>query len=218
MFNCIVSFSGGKDSLLALHKIKELGYNPVVLVMWSLESGISYRHCIETPFIKAYQDALGIPVVNINLKPKSDNKTAIEALKQLKEKYKADTFVTGDINGKRAIRTQELIAKESGLDTYFPLRDKLTLDCVKESINLGYKSIIKSIASNKIANDYLGKELNFKTIEELKDLGVDPSGEDNSYHSMVYDGPLFIHPLNIVTGDVVGYEEKRMIKTYLKEK
>jgi len=215
MSNCIVSFSGGKDSILALHKIKELGYKPKVLVMWSLACGISYRHCIETPFIKAYEDALGIPVISINLDRESDNKIAIEALKQLKEKYNADTFVTGDINGKRAIKTQKLLAKESNLKIFLPLCDKKTIDCTLEAIDLGYKCLIKSIANEKIPTEYLGKQLNLNMIEDLKNLDVDPSGEDNSYHTMVYDGPVFIHPLSLKTGDVVACGEKRMIKTYL---
>ena len=42
-----------------------------------------------------------------------------------------------------------------------------------------------------------------QVITELTRTGIDPSGEEGEYHTMVFDGPIFSFPVHIQHGDRV---------------
>jgi diphthine-ammonia ligase len=59
--NCFSSWSGGKDSCLALYKAIEEGYClKKLFTMFSMESGISSAHRLKEEIIKAQANAIGI--------------------------------------------------------------------------------------------------------------------------------------------------------------
>jgi diphthamide synthase (EF-2-diphthine--ammonia ligase) len=44
---------------------------------------------------------------------------------------------------------------------------------------------------NFLGEEFLGKELVKDVVNEIKNLGCDPSGENGEYHTLVFDGPIF---------------------------
>ena len=42
-----------------------------------------------------------------------------------------------------------------------------------------------------MSEEFLGKELNRKIIDDIKSTGADACGENGEYHTFVVDGPLF---------------------------
>ena len=47
-----------------------------------------------------------------------------------------------------------------------------------------------------MSEEFLGKELNRKIIDDIKSTGADACGENGEYHTFVSDGPLFKNPIN----------------------
>jgi diphthamide synthase (EF-2-diphthine--ammonia ligase) len=39
---------------------------------------------------------------------------------------------------------------------------------------------------------------------EFKELGIDPSGENGEYHTVVLDGPIFKNEVNVAKKEVVN--------------
>lgn len=61
--NSFVSWSGGKDSCLALYKAMELGYKPVkIFTMFGMEE-ISSSHRLNEKNIQAQAESIGIDYV-----------------------------------------------------------------------------------------------------------------------------------------------------------
>ena len=59
--NCFISWSGGKDSCLALYEAIQQGYTvKKMLTMFSVENGISSAHRLKEEIIKAQGSAIGI--------------------------------------------------------------------------------------------------------------------------------------------------------------
>ena len=52
-------------------------------------------------------------------------------------------------------------------------------------------------------NDFLGKILEYQVISDMKDVGIDASGENGEYHTVVIDGPIFSFPLQLEKGQRV---------------
>ena len=59
--NCFVSWSGGKDSCLALFRAMSQGYKPKMLfTMFSIENDVSSAHRLNEDIIKAQVNALDL--------------------------------------------------------------------------------------------------------------------------------------------------------------
>ena len=73
---------------------------------------------------------------------------------------------------------------------------------LQEFINAGFKALTVSVHEEKLSEKWLGRELNREFYEEIILLSqIDPCAENGEYHSFVYDGPIFSHPLQFSKGN-----------------
>ena len=63
----VMSYSCGKDSTLALHKMLAAGHTPLaLLVMFNPEAGRSYFHGADHALLARYAEALQIPLLPVD--------------------------------------------------------------------------------------------------------------------------------------------------------
>ena len=91
-----------------------------------------------------------------------------------------------------------------------PLWQQNREDLVYEFIDRGFKTIINKVNLKYMGEEFLGKELNRKIIDDIKSTGADACGENGEYHTFVYDGPIFKYPikfqsLNIIKNETHGF-------------
>ena len=55
---------------------------------------------------------------------------------------------------------------------------------------------------SKLAKSFAGRDYDLAFLESLP-AEVDPCGENGEFHTFVYDAPVFSHPIEIQTGEVV---------------
>jgi diphthine-ammonia ligase len=67
-------------------------------------------------------------------------------------------------------------------------------------IEAGIVAMIVS-CNDHLGQDFLGKIINQKTIEELEVKGVDVCGENGEFHTVVLDCPLFARPIDVILGE-----------------
>lgn len=92
------SWSGGKDSCLALYRAMQKGYIPqVLLTMFSKENGISSAHRLEEEIIRAQADAIGIDCIIGRALFNDYEEVFVSNIKQFKEQG-IDYGVFGDID------------------------------------------------------------------------------------------------------------------------
>lgn len=194
--SCFVSWSGGKDSCLALFKAIEMGYNPVKLFTMFGTEKISSSHRLDENIIKLQADSIGIEY----LIGKSDfdeyEKVFVSNLKSFKEQG-IDYGIFGDIDLDEHRQWEERVCKSAGMEAILPLWKRDRKEIVKEFISLGFKAKIVVINTSMIDIKFLGKDLSLSLIEEIEKAGADPCGENGEYHTLVYDGPIFKKPVDI---------------------
>ena len=62
----VISFSGGKDSVLALHRMVKKGYTPVALLTTIKKNeDESWTHGINHDFLKKVSESLGIDLITV---------------------------------------------------------------------------------------------------------------------------------------------------------
>lgn len=199
------SFSGGKDSVLALWYAIKLGYNVRYLVNFASQKfKRSSFHGIPTKLISLQAKCIGIPLLQyyVSSVKNSYEKNFIKMLKQLNSlniKY----LICGDIYLSDHPNWIRMRCKRFDLTLVEPLWKKNTLDLLKEFISLGFKAKIVSVNAEVLPKKFVGKELDFEFIEEISQYKVCICGENGEYHTFVYDGPIFKKKIKIIDTKIV---------------
>ena len=202
-----MSYSCGKDSTLALHKMLEQGHKPVCLVvMVNKEVGRSYFHGADSTMLERYAKALALPMITCPAKGET-YQTAFEIGLSKSKAMGAEAVCFGDIDIEQNRKWEEERCKAVGLLPCFPLWQQAREEIVYELIRLGYKCLIKSVNRRVLPMELLGTFLGEASISVMKSAGIDICGENGEYHTLAVDGPVFREPLvfqigdNIETGD-----------------
>ena len=141
----VLSFSGGKDSILALHKMIAQGHEPVGLLVMCRESqGRSWTHGINDALLSALADALNIPLLCCHTEGEDYEGSMERGLLEARERG-AEACVFGDIDLEEHRQWNEARCRAAGLGALLPLWNCNREDCVQEVIALGYSCVIKCI-------------------------------------------------------------------------
>lgn len=208
----ILSWSGGKDSALALHEIQASRAFEVVALLTTVteDYGRSSMHGIRRPLIRQQADAVGVPLEEVCLSRVSSNEEYESRMRELLERYKVQgvsAVVFGDIFLEDVRRYREDKLASIGMKGVFPLWGKGTAALARTFLRLGFKAVITCVDSEQMDPAYAGKDFDEPLLRSLP-ARVDPCGENGEFHSFVHDGPIFGHPILFSRGDVVLREER----------
>ena len=202
----IVSYSGGKDSTLALYHAMQIGKAIGLIVMLEEQGLRSRSHAMNMDIIQAQANALGLPIITAS---SSWNDYETEFLKLLADAKQqgADVLVTGDLDMPEHGCWHDRITQQAGLKLCMPLWQRPHREVIEEFIQLGFKTMIVTVNLDLgMKVDDLGKVLTLDYIQELENRGIDPCGEGGEFHSTVIDGPLFTAPIAVRKGDILYHE------------
>lgn len=203
----VVSFSGGKDSSLALYHAMQTGTVIGLIVMLEEQGQRSRSHAMPLDIIHAQANAIGLPVFMAS-SSWADYETKFIALLEQAKQQNAEVLVTGDLDMPEHGCWHDRVTQQVGLKLGMPLWLRPHREVVEEFINLGFQSIIVTInlkLGMKIED--LGNVLTLEYIQELDNRGIDPCGEGGEFHTTVIDGPIFNKAIPVRRGDIVYHEE-----------
>lgn len=196
-----ISWSGGKDAMMALHYIKqstkyEIDHLHTVIGDSTQRVGM---HGIHKSLIQKQAEMLGIPVIFSEL-PSDESHTSYENVMQsycnncVNKGISAIVF--GDIFLEDLKKYREDQLASTGLQALFPLWKNDTAQQLQDFLNLGYKTKICAGNAQYFTKEHVGQTLAADLIQQLP-IYVDPCGENGEFHTFVYAGPLFTNPINI---------------------
>ncbi len=205
---CFVSWSGGKDSCLALYSALEQGYEPKkLLTMFSLENEMSSAHRLNEQIFKKQAESIGIENVIVRAKFDEYENSFVSHIKSFKEQG-IDYGIFGDIDLEEHRQWEEMVCEQSSIKAVLPLWKLNRKEIVKKFINLGFKAKIIVVNTTMLDTRFLGQDLTMSLIKEIETLGADPCGENGEYHTVVYDGPIFTKPIELIYNtDIIPIEE-----------
>ena len=203
----VFNWSGGKDSMLALHKVLEKEQFEVVALLTTLNEKYNRIsiHGVRAELLEQQAQSLGIPLKKILLPEMADMETYTQIMKQETEFWKAQgvsVFLFGDLflEDIRAYREKQLAG--SGIRPEFPIWQYGTPKAARDFIRLGYKAILTSVDASKLDKTFAGRYFDEKLLSNLPEE-TDPCGENGEFHSFVFDGPLFSKPVKFQKGETV---------------
>lgn len=210
-----LSWSGGKDACMALHRLHEQGKHVAVLVTTvPVEMGRTFGHGEKSEMVALQGEALNIPVYFIECTYDSYKESFIEALLHLKNTFGITGIAYGDLYLDEHRQWGTEVAEEAGLKAFYPLwtTREHALDALKNFIQSGYKATVIRIRDDSLEPEWLGRELDESFVEDIREKDICPMGESGEYHTYVYDGPLFNRKIRLTKGNVILFEKSRKLE------
>jgi uncharacterized protein (TIGR00290 family) len=204
----VLSWSGGKDSAMALHALLESGRYEVVSLLTTVSE--QYRrishHGVRVELLEQQAAALGIRLHKLYLYQEhccmEDYEAVMEkAMLEYKEKNVL-TVAFGDIFLEDLREYRERNLAKVGMKGIFPIWRRDTTEIVQTFIDLGFRAYLTCVDGEKLGEEFAGRPIDADLVRELPD-GVDPCGENGEFHSYVYDGPIFQRFVGVSVGRVV---------------
>ncbi|WP_246455781.1 adenine nucleotide alpha hydrolase [Hymenobacter citatus] len=202
-----MSWSGGKDSALALYHLLRNNYYQVTHLLTNVNAhyGRVSMHGVRVELLEAQAQRLALPLHQVRL-PESPSMSEYEQHMQaaLQELQAQGTLhvAFGDIflEDLRAYREQQLT--RLAMQALFPLWQRPATELLHEYLTLGFRAVVVCVNEAYLDRSFCGRLLDADFLRDLP-AGVDPCGENGEYHTFLFDAPYFPHPIPFQRGDIV---------------
>jgi len=203
----LFSWSGGKDSALALREIIESGGYEISALLTTVTEDYERvsMHGVRQALLRRQAEVLGFPLEEVFISRSDSNEDYDSKIQAVLTGYLASgvsSVVFGDVflADIRAYREENLA--KIGMEAVFPLWKRDTGRLAREFIGAGFRAVITCVDSNALDRRFAGAALDEEFLGRLPNC-VDPGGENGEYHSFVYDGPIFREEISFTPGEVV---------------
>ncbi|WP_066496847.1 diphthine--ammonia ligase [Abyssisolibacter fermentans] len=209
--NAFCSFSGGKDSCLALHRALKEGIKVKYLFTMFKEDGQRSRgHGLKPEIIKKQAELLDMDLI-YGEATWEDYENVFKEKMCLLEKEGAKIGVFGDIDIDDHREWVVKACDHTEIEVYHPIWQESRRKLIEEFVDLGFKAIIVTLNGDVLSKDYLGRVFDKTLIKEFEQLGIDACGENGEFHTIVIDGPIFKEPLKFARKDVIKIQNYYML-------
>jgi uncharacterized protein (TIGR00290 family) len=202
-----MNWSGGKDSALCLHYImqnKQFEVNCLLTSINTVHDRIS-MHGVRRSLLEQQAAAIGLPLQTIELPEQPGMQEYEQAMLSKVTALKSRGIkhaIFGDIFLEDLKRYREEKLQSAGIECVFPLWKIPTSQLMNEFLQLGFKAIIVCVNEKFLDKSFCGRIIDASFVRDLPP-GVDVCGENGEYHSYVFDGPVFDHPVPFKKGEIV---------------
>jgi uncharacterized protein (TIGR00290 family) len=210
----ILSWSGGKDSSLALAALQRDPRVEVVGLLTSVTRGYDRVsiHGVRRALLEAQVAATGLPLFEVVLEPASSNSAYedafLTALEQVREGHPGVRRIAfGDLFLEDVRAYREQLLARGGYEATFPLWGENTRTLAERFVAQGFGARLVCVDTSQLSTDFAGREFDRALLADLPDA-VDPCGERGEFHTFVWRGPILASEIPVRAGKVVLREER----------
>lgn len=203
----ILTWSGGKDSCLALYELIKQGNVEIASLLTTLTEDYDRisMHGVRADLLRKQAESIGIPLREVYVSKNGSNEEYELQMREALEVFKGQGIkkvAFGDIflEDIRRYRVEQL--GKLGMDALFPLWGSNTYYLANRFIELGFQAIVVCVDTERLHGNFSGREFNQKFINDLP-KSVDPCGEHGEFHTFVYDGPIFKKRIAFSRGEII---------------
>lgn len=203
----VLCFSGGKDSTLALQAIQQEGRYHIAALLTTITSEYDRvsMHGVRRVLLHQQAASLGLPLTEVAIPPRSSNAIYERAMRTTLDEFRAQGIrhvAFGDIflEDLRAYREHRTAA--CGLACLFPIWKRDTAALARRFIDDGFKAVVVCVDPKVLDAAFAGRPFDDGLLADLP-VGVDPCGENGEFHTFVWGGPVFRHPVPVSVGPIV---------------
>ena len=194
-----ISWSGGKDSCLALLRAAEDGLPADTLVTMMDPGGPSKSHALPAALFLAQAEAMSRRWLPVEAGLAQYAGVFDAALHELRDTGHTH-MIFGDIDLQAHRDWLEPACRKAGLEAVFPLWRLPRESVAQEVIARGILARVVCVDSGLLDAGFCGAEYDDAFLARLP-AGVCPCGENGEFHTFVWDSPSFDRPLRLTAGE-----------------
>lgn len=211
------SWSGGKDSCLALYRAERQGLRVPYLFTMIEEGGLRSRsHGLRKDLLQAQAEAMG-KTWEFRKATWGDYETEFLHFLQQKRKEGITHGIFGDIDLEPHREWVRRVCETEDIKPLLPLWQESRRDLIREFVRAGFVARIVTLDSERVPERYLGCNFTEALIEEFEAMGVDACGENGEFHTVVLDGPIFRQPIAVEAGEIHEIGKYRQLDLIVKD-
>lgn len=190
-----LSFSGGKDSCLALYYLQkqDVQVDCLLTTVWK-ENQETVAHDEKRERVMNQADWLGIPVHFIKTDFNAYTNDFVFYISAMKQRYGIDGMAFGDIYLEGHRKWGEHVAAEAGVEAVYPLwsDESEAVRLLREFLSLGFEAEVIKVDVEKLPESWVGRRVDEAFVKDILTFeNVCPMGESGEYHTYVHNGPIF---------------------------
>ena len=208
----LVSWSSGKDSAWALHRLRSQPDRWDVRGIFTTVNATDDRVAIQaTPrsVLQLQARRLDLPLYEIPIPNPCPNETYeaamrdfLDRIRSLPPRRTASTLAFGDLFLQDIRDYREAQLAGTGFTPVFPLWNQPTPELAREMIAQGLRAIITNVSGLHLDRTFAARPFDRAFLADLPPA-VDPLGENGEFHTCVTDGPMFSTPINARPGRIL---------------
>ena len=209
-----LSWSGGKDSALALQRLRASTEYEVTALLTSVtrEYDRVSIHGVRRSLLERQAASLGLPLIEIALEPRSTNdayeKAFLAALDELAVAHPAVRHIAfGDLYLRDVRAYRDRLLEDTAYRGLYPLWERPTRELADSFIAAGFAATLVCVDTTQIDARFAGRRFDHALLEALPPT-ADPCGENGEFHTFVHDGPIFAEPIGVTIGEIVLRDER----------
>jgi uncharacterized protein (TIGR00290 family) len=210
----VLSWSGGKDSALTLDALRRDPSVEVVAFLTTVTTGYDRIsiHGVRRSLLYAQTKALGLPVYEVVLEPKSSNElydaAVARALVDVRRRHPdVRRIAYGDLFLEDVRRYREERLTPLGFEGAFPLWGLPTNALARDFVDRGFEARLVCVDTTQLDASFAGRVFDHPMLDALP-ASVDPCGERGEFHTFVSNGPGFTTPVAYDVGEIVIRDER----------
>jgi uncharacterized protein (TIGR00290 family) len=207
MEKVLFSWSGGKDSALALYEIQRGGQYKVVSLLTTITEGYDRvsLHGVPRILVEKQACSLGLPIEEIFIPNPCSNEEYETKMWDVLSRFKQSgisSVVFGDVFLAEVRKYREDNLAKLGMKGIFPVWGRDTAELTGSFITLGFQAVVTCVDAKVLDKSFAGRTLDKGFLVELPP-NVDPAGENGEFHSFVFNGPIFKEGVAYTLGESV---------------
>jgi uncharacterized protein (TIGR00290 family) len=207
MKKVLLSWSSGKDSVWALHLLRQQPDIEVAALLTSFNSaaGRVAMHAVRRTLVDAQAARTGTPQWSVDLPWPCSNAEYEERMRGVCQRAIAEGITAvafGDLFLQDIRDYRERQLQGTGLEPLFPVWEIPTAQLARDMIAAGVKAKITCVDPAQVDRTFAGRDFDQALLDSLPP-GVDPCGENGEFHTFVYDAPVFSSPIEVRMGEIV---------------
>ncbi len=207
----LVFWSSGKDSALALLRLRALGLEVAGLVTTvDSTSKVVTGHRVPVELVRQQAERLGVPLYEIELPedfPPTEvyEEAILRELPRIKRESGARVAAHGDVHERSMMEYKRMLLRRVGIESLYPLDGLSSADVVSAVLAEGIRALVVTADVVKLglelARELVCTTLDWRVLGKLP-AAADVAGEGGEYHTFVYYMPGFREPVGVMARGV----------------
>jgi uncharacterized protein (TIGR00290 family) len=202
-----MSWSGGKDSCLALYEIQRSTNYRVAALLTTMTRDYDRisMHGVRRMLLERQAASLSVPLHQVLIAKGASNQEyetkLIEAVSAYRDQG-IDSIVFGDLFLEDVKQYRDRFLARHELHGIYPVWMRDTSEFIRKFIDVGFKAVITCVNGDLLDPSFAGMMIDQNFLSALP-ADVDPCGENGEFHTFVFDGPSFTEPIEFSVGETI---------------